>query len=192
MEPPSEIGILTKVATITSADMNPVITSWYVLIFFKILIIPCFLIFNYKKEPVIMFCTNCGKEMPENFTTCALCGCALVLEPLCSSEAYEKTTCPPTDRYSRPLSVWEFFIMQALALLPIFNVIVLAIWAFAPRMNFNRRAFSRAVLVWFLLAGSIMLSGLIAMLLLQWPLDLSYWFLEFRHMINSVPISEHL
>ena len=91
------------------------------------------------------------------------------------------------NKYNKPLTSGAFFGMQILLMVPIVNIILLLIWSFAGKINLNRRAYARAVLAWFLIFCVITLFVLLSLIFLRYPLDMNFWFNQFKNYINSIP-----
>ncbi len=63
----------------------------------------------------------------------------------------EKPRSSDTAADSRTLGIGDWMITLLFFLLPIVNIIVMAIWAFSSRGNIHRRNFSRACLLWIII-----------------------------------------
>lgn len=63
----------------------------------------------------------------------------------------EKPQSDVSAKDSRTLGVGEWMITLLFFLLPIVNIIVMAVWAFASKGNIHRKNFARACLLWMIL-----------------------------------------
>lgn len=91
------------------------------------------------------------------------------------------------DKRARPMRTAGFFGTQLLLLIPVINVILLFVWAFRRRSNFNRKAYARSILIWILIFLLILLAGLIAMIILKVPTDINYWIDQLKFAVNQIP-----
>lgn len=73
----------------------------------------------------------------------------------------------------RPMRTWSFFWREIVSFLPIINLVVFFIQAFADGINFNARGFARAKLIKYLIS-TIILLVLIGMFLINYD-----WSIEF-------------
>lgn len=92
-----------------------------------------------------------------------------------------------TDKRARPMRTAGFFGTQLLLLIPVINIILLFVWAFRRRSNFNRKAYARSILIWILIVLLLMLAGLIAMIILRVPTDINYWIDQLKTAVNRIP-----
>ena len=104
-------------------------------------------------------CPHCGKPLAENALFCGSCGTRLNGEPAPSPAA---PAAPVED--TRPLKTVDFFLMFLLMCVPLVGFIIFLIWAFSGGTNVNRRNFSRAYLIYYLIvfALSILLGVIIS------------------------------
>ena len=91
------------------------------------------------------------------------------------------------DKRARPMRTAGFFGTQLLLLIPVINIILLFVWAFRRRSNFNRKAYARSILIWILIFLLILLAGLIAMIILKIPTDINYWIDQLKFAVNQIP-----
>ncbi len=91
------------------------------------------------------------------------------------------------DKRARPMRTAGFFGTQLLLLIPVINIILLFVWAFRRRSNFNRKAYARSILIWILIFLLILLAGLIAMIILKVPMDINYWIDQLKAAVNQIP-----
>ena len=89
---------------------------------------------------------------------------------------------------NRPISVLSFMLMQALFFIPILNLLFLFIFSFIDNINKNRKAFARSILTWYALLCTAIISLITAMLILKYPLDLTFWFNKFKDFVNNLEI----
>lgn len=92
-----------------------------------------------------------------------------------------------TDKRARPMRTAGFFGTQLLLLIPVINIILLFVWAFRRRSNFNRKAYARSILIWILIALLLLLAGLLAMIILRVPIDINDWIDRLKAAVNSIP-----
>lgn len=134
-----------------------------------------------------MFCTNCGKNIPDNTAVCPFCD-QKIMVPQNILDNSENTNCVHAKKdYSVPLSTTAFFFMQVIFLIPILNLICLLIWSFKKNINANQRSFSQSVLIWYIFIGVAILATLLTFMILKYPISLNHWFLAFKNFINSIP-----
>lgn len=90
-------------------------------------------------------------------------------DPIAEEEVYtENPAARPKERpqtvvsaeNSRTLGVGEWMITLLLFLLPVINIIMMAVWAFSSRGNVHRKNFARACLLWLII---LLLSYVVAM-----------------------------
>jgi len=63
-------------------------------------------------------------------------------------EKQEKAVCTVPDKSLRALSVGEWMLVIFAFLLPVINIVFMALWAFSSRGNVHRRNLARASLLW--------------------------------------------
>lgn len=126
-----------------------------------------------------MFCTNCGKNIPDKSTICPVCNKEISIPK--NDEIHFEKNC------SAPLSTSVFFFMQIIFLIPIINIIFLIFWSFKKGVNLNQKSFSRSVLIWYISKSIILLFILLTLIVLRYPISLSHWFLTFKNFINTLP-----
>jgi len=63
-------------------------------------------------------------------------------------EKQEKAVCTVPDKSLRALSVGEWMLVIFSFLLPVINIVFMALWAFSSRGNVHRRNLARASLLW--------------------------------------------
>lgn len=94
---------------------------------------------------------------------------------------------PGADKRARPMRTAGFFGTQLLLLIPVINIILLFVWAFRRRSNFNRKAYARSILIWILIVLLLLLTGLLAMIIFRIPTDINYWIDQLKAAVNSIP-----
>ena len=93
-----------------------------------------------------MKCPNCGCECKDSAAFCSGCG-----TKLCTPM---DGIAPVPDVYvasgddTKPLSMWDFFLMEFLSKLPIANLVIYLVWSFSGNVNQNRKHWSQANLIW--------------------------------------------
>ena len=91
------------------------------------------------------------------------------------------------NKRNRPMKTASFFWTQVVLLIPVLNILLLFIWAFRKHSNANRKAYARSILIWMILVMVAVFSVLIAMLVMGYPIDLSYWIEQLKVWVNSIP-----
>ena len=115
------------------------------------------------------FCTECGAPLKEGATFCSACGAKAPAEK--KPEAAPETTAAPQPVYqtqqtytpsapaAQPVSTAYYFWMMLLFAVPVIGLIVCLVTAFSGE-DASRKNFSRAALIWILVA--IVLSIIVA------------------------------
>lgn len=132
-----------------------------------------------------MFCTNCGKKLSDESLICEYCGEKLDIEGIDD----DKIISANYIKRDKPIKTGYFFLMQLILLVPVINIVLLLILAFKKNVNFNLKAYSRSILIWILIFLFLLISIFIYMLIIRYPINVSYWFLDFKEFINSINIS---
>lgn len=88
---------------------------------------------------------------------------------------------------STPVSTIFFMILQVLFIIPIVNLIFLFILSFKEDANENVKAFARSFLSWYAIACTALIAFIAVLIVKRYPLDLFYWFTQFKALINSIP-----
>jgi uncharacterized membrane protein YvbJ len=129
-----------------------------------------------------MICKNCGAELNDGAMFCANCGSRLDIQdqapatpaPSPIQQQYTQYSQPNTgsvqqnsyaDRLREPLSTGNFMVMMLVSFIPLVNLIMLLVWAFSSDTNINKKNWSRAMLIWWLIGFAIsivLFIGLIA------------------------------
>lgn len=91
-----------------------------------------------------MYCSKCGKNIPDNSQNCNYCGAP--------TNTHKSPSQPYTHEDTSPLSMGNFFVMMLIAAIPIVNIIILCVWAFGSDVNVNRKNYARAQLIIILIA----------------------------------------
>ena len=113
-----------------------------------------------------MFCTNCGKELPENTNICNNCGAQQKI-PTQNNTALDSVgqvqnsnnepfnTLNSTQNnnfiheyHSKPLTTTNFFFIQILFMIPIINLFFALYWSFKKNINKNLKSYARSNLIW--------------------------------------------
>lgn len=115
------------------------------------------------------FCTECGAPLKEGATFCSACGAKAPAEkkpeaapetPAAPQPAYQtQQTYTPSAPAAQPVSTAYYFWMMLLFAVPVIGLIVCLVTAFSGE-DASRKNFSRAVLIWILVA--IVLSIIVA------------------------------
>jgi uncharacterized membrane protein YvbJ len=120
-----------------------------------------------------MICKNCGAEVTDGAMFCGNCGSRMDVQekapiqpaPQPASQQYETQYSQPNtgyvpqnsyqDRLREPLSTGNFMVMMLVSFIPIVNLIMLLVWAFSSDTNLNKKNWSRAMLIWWLIGFAI-------------------------------------
>ncbi len=94
-----------------------------------------------------MKCPNCGRENLESSAFCTGCGAKLAAQCI-SAQPAPAYYAPAGNDGTKSLSMWDFFLMEFLAKIPIANLVLYLVWSFSGNINENRRHWSQAKLVW--------------------------------------------
>lgn len=150
-----------------------------------------------------MICSNCGNEIDEFLNDEMVCPyCHEDINSLAKGYNVKKnnkdyinentnenaqdypalTTVAP----SSPISAISFMLMQILFIVPVLNLLFLFIFSFKENINRNRKAFARSILAWYALLCTGLLSLVVAMLILKYPLDITFWFNKLKDYINNL------
>ena len=115
------------------------------------------------------FCTECGAPLKEGATFCSACGAKAPAEkkpeaapetPAAPQPVYQtQQTYTPSAPAAQPVSTAYYFWMMLLFAVPVVGLIVCLVTAFSGE-DASRKNFSRAVLIWILVA--IVLSIIVA------------------------------
>ena len=115
------------------------------------------------------FCTECGAPLKEGATFCSACGAKAPAEkkpeaapetPAAPQPVYQtQQTYTPSAPAAQPVSTAYYFWMMLLFAVPVVGLIVCLVTAFSGD-DTSRKNFSRAVLIWILVA--IVLSIIVA------------------------------
>lgn len=111
---------------------------------------------NEQPEAVQKTCPQCGKPLPANALFCGNCGTRLNGNPApapAPTPAPAVPTAPVAD--TTPLKTTDYLLMFLLMCVPVISFIIFMIWAFSGGTNVNRRNFSRAYLLYYLIAIGI-------------------------------------
>jgi hypothetical protein len=129
-----------------------------------------------------MLCTSCGFPVSEENKFCRHCGtvqvrCEIVPDSLADEQTAEAAadtlpekiyvkTPPPGDGVANAIPAhhgrllpYQYFSLLLLLLLPVINVVVLAVWSFSGRGNVHRQSFARGALIFLLVLT--LLAGLV-------------------------------
>lgn len=101
-----------------------------------------------------MKCPVCGAECADGAAFCEACGVKL---PAAADGAYVHELA----ENEKPLSMWQYFLMELVKKVPIVNLVMFCVWGFSGESNENRRNWSRAQLIWLALGLAFSLIGLV-------------------------------
>lgn len=124
-----------------------------------------------------MFCSNCGKELPDNAKFCSACGASAGMltqapepqpeppqpEPKADEPLFASAPEPVVPAENRPLGPWAYFGYSILFSIPVIGFILLIIFSFAGK-NINRKNFARSYWCWFILMLAIILILVVVLL----------------------------
>ena len=139
-----------------------------------------------------MFCTNCGKELPEGSKICSNCGFNLDIpedatfkpdsinkknhSEFCNANTCitDKNSCPA--KCNKPLTTANFFLIQVLFLIPILNIFFIIYWSLKNDINDNIKAYARSMLIWLIIAAIFSIFALLTLTFMRYPLSFSFRF----------------
>lgn len=101
-------------------------------------------------------CHVCGKEHESAAAYCIDCGTKLVQEEPAAAEQYVAL---PDDK-TKPLGMWDYFLMELVTKVPILNLVMFFIWGFTGDANENRKNWSRAQLIWAAIGLVLSIAGI--------------------------------
>lgn len=95
-------------------------------------------------------CPKCGKEYRDDAVFCTDCGIRLHETTAPTGENYHNAAVPGAvlTPDSKPLSMWDFFLMELVTKIPILRIVLYCVWGFSQDTNENRKNWSRAQLIW--------------------------------------------
>lgn len=91
-------------------------------------------------------CPICGLEHEDGASFCTECGTKLHSEQPKAAPTGEYMHTAQAD--NKPLSMWDFTLMELIARIPVVNLVLFLVWGFSKDTNENRRNWSRARLIW--------------------------------------------
>lgn len=122
-----------------------------------------------------MYCKNCGESVTEGFKFCEYCGAEIEnianVKEENKKEENEKvytnrtSSKPVRIENTEPLTMGQYLGMMLLLVIPVIGIILLIFWSLSTKTNVNRKNFSRAALIIFILTivlGMPILTNLIA------------------------------
>lgn len=90
-----------------------------------------------------MFCTNCGRDIPQGAAACPACG-AMQNGAAQSGAMVQNGPVPQSD----VVSLGDWMISTLLVCIPIVGLVMLFVWGFGGSTNPSKRNWARASLVW--------------------------------------------
>ena len=84
-----------------------------------------------------MFCTNCGREIPQGAAVCPACGAM-------QNDTDQNVPMAQND----VVSLGDWMISTLLICIPIVGLVMLFVWGFGGSTNPSKRNWARASLVW--------------------------------------------
>ena len=84
-----------------------------------------------------MYCTNCGKELPNNSRVCPACGEVQTAAP-------EENPAPQYD----VISLGEWMVTILLTFIPLIGLVMMFVWGFGGSVSLTKRNWARAALIW--------------------------------------------
>ena len=111
-----------------------------------------------------MFCTTCGKDIPDGSAVCPACGVATSNGQTQKTEAnpYQAPPVYPQNTYQQsypaaqepdkrrePMSVGQWLLTSLVMCIPIVNIVMMIVWAVSSTTNINRKNYCIAmIIVW--------------------------------------------
>ena len=96
-----------------------------------------------------MFCSKCGKELPNDTTVCPACGES-------QTTTAEKSPVPQSD----VISLGDWIVTTLLTWIPIVGFVMMFVWGFGGSANPSKKNWARATLIWMAVGAVILfLSG---------------------------------
>ncbi len=91
-----------------------------------------------------MFCSKCGKEIPDESKFCGSCGADLTGKVVVKNQNQNQTTFSENNipEEYRPISMWGYFGWEILFSIPCVGLILLIVFAFGGTRNKNLRNFA--------------------------------------------------
>lgn len=126
-----------------------------------------------------MFCTNCGKVLPSGTKICTNCGFAISIPEKeiqvkegsqIDSNFYDNHNNSTENKYNNPLTTAQFFCVQLLFMVPVVNLFFIFLWSLKKNVNKNLKAYSRSILIWFLIVSILSIFALLTFTFMQNPL----------------------
>lgn len=84
-----------------------------------------------------MFCSKCGKELPDGSTVCPACGES-------QAATVEKSPAPQCD----VISLGDWIVTTLLTWIPIVGFVMMFVWGFGGSTNPSKKNWARATLIW--------------------------------------------
>lgn len=140
-----------------------------------------------------MFCSNCGREIPEDAKVCTGCGECILPPPGDNytdndgQATFYNDEYPIANKQVRPLSTLHFLAMQIVLFIPILNIILLFIWSFRNNTNLNRKAYSRSILVWIIAFCVAFLFVILTFVFMGYPISADVFVKLLKDAVNSIP-----
>ncbi len=110
-----------------------------------------------------MFCTTCGKEIPENSAVCPSCGVSASSEASGGQNGYSAPPVyqPPQpnqynqypaapkeeDEKTKPLGIGQWVLTLIVMAIPLVGFIMMIVWAVSSTTNVNRKNYCIAALI---------------------------------------------
>lgn len=91
-------------------------------------------------------CPICGREHEDNASFCTECG--VKLNPEHPNTAHTGEYVHSAEGDNKPLSMWDFTLMELVARIPLVNLVLFFVWGFSKDTNENRKNWSRSRLIW--------------------------------------------
>ena len=107
-------------------------------------------------------CPICGREHEDTASFCTECGVKLNSQQPKSAPTGEYMHSAEAD--SKPLSMWEFTLMELIARIPVVNLVLFFVWGFSKDTNENRKNWSRSRLIWAAISLVLSILGIAAAL----------------------------
>lgn len=123
-----------------------------------------------------MYCTNCGKDLPDGARVCPECGkylgvtfskyfnvTSVPLECGAPQSGNAAQAAPPVHpayavkTEEPPVSVSDWMITALLTAIPLVGFIMLFVWGFGGNVNTSKKNWARAALIWMAISAGLVL-----------------------------------
>lgn len=129
-----------------------------------------------------MFCTNCGKEIPDSSKICNNCGFTLkvpVQNQVCCTQdgqvrssqgiSTKEKSSSNKESNAKPLSTATFFFLQVLFSIPVVNLVFILYWSIKKDINENLKSYARSMLIWAVIFFVILVFAFLTFIFMRYP-----------------------